>query len=175
MQTMRRKVIASGKRISEEATMYTTGTSSEQAVLRSLEAIMRAMREAAFEVARDLPCSRGAIPTVRLLALRGTLQVGELADLLHVDISVASRQVGQLVDDGYAERIEDPHDRRVRTLRLTPVGQALAEQLQSVVEQHMRALFAGWTPAELADAARSLDHVARSIEALTRAGTRQPV
>lgn len=155
--------------------MFTTGTSSEQAVLRSLEAIMRAMREAAFDVARELPCSRGAIPAVRLLSLSGPLQVSELADLLHVDTSVASRQVGQLVDDGYAERVEDPHDRRVRRLRLTPAGQDLAERLHGVVEQHMRALFTDWTPEELDEAARSLDHVARSVQALTRAGARQPV
>jgi len=154
--------------------MFTTGTSSEQAVLRSLEAIVRAMREAAFLVSRDLPCSRGSVPAVRLLSLNGPLQVGELADLLHVDTSVASRQVGQLVDDGYAERVEDPHDRRVRRLRLTPAGDVLAAHLHEVVELHMQALFADWTPDEVDEAARSLDHVARSVQGLTRAGARQP-
>lgn len=154
--------------------MTTPSATAEEALVRSLEAIARAMRESSFDLARDVPCSRGAVPVLRLLDIRGPLQVGEIADLMHVDISVASRQVGNLVDEGLAERIEAEHDRRVRTLRLTRRGEDLAADLRAEVVRRSAEVFVDWTAPELEAAVATLDHIARSIEAQTRSSRAAP-
>jgi DNA-binding MarR family transcriptional regulator len=154
--------------LQEVGVVVETDASAGQALLRSLEAIGRAMRESAFEMARDLPCSRGSVPVVRLLAQRGPLQVGEIADALHVDISVASRQVSHLVAQGYARRTEHDQDRRVRTLSLTPAGDTLAAHLQAAVGRRTAHVFADWTAPELEAAVATLDHIAQSIESQPR-------
>jgi DNA-binding MarR family transcriptional regulator len=153
----------------EVGVVVETDATAAQALLRSLEAIGRAMRESAFDMARDLPCSRGAVPVVRLLAQRGPLQVGEIADALHVDISVASRQVGHLVARGYAQRLESDQDRRVRTLSLTPAGDELASGMDRAVGERTAHVFADWSGPELEAAVVTLDHIARSIESQPRA------
>ena len=99
-----------------------------QPLLRSVEAFSRALRESSLGVAREIGCSKGTLAIVRILQRRGTLQVSDIAHALRVDISVASRQVSQLVDDGLVERTVDDGDRRVRTIRLSPAGRSLARR-----------------------------------------------
>jgi len=73
--------------------------------------------------------SFGQAKTLLLLAAEGaerSLTVGEVADLLNVSMSCASRSVDGLASAGLVERSEDPDDRRVRRLRLTPEGDELA-------------------------------------------------
>lgn len=73
--------------------------------------------------------SLGQTKTLLLLASEGdqhSLTVGDAAELLGVSLSCASRSVDGLVSAGLVERSEDPEDRRVRRLSLTPEGDELA-------------------------------------------------
>lgn len=73
--------------------------------------------------------SFGQAKTLLLLAAEDSeqpLTVGEAAELLGVSMSCASRSVDGLAGAGLVERSEDPEDRRVRRLRLTPAGEDLA-------------------------------------------------
>jgi len=59
-----------------------------------------------------------------------SLAVGELGDRLGITLSSASRLADRLVQEGLAERWEDPGDRRRALLRLAPRGHDLIEQMQ---------------------------------------------
>ena len=46
-----------------------------------------------------------------------------------------------MVSAGLIERREDPHDRRARTIHLTPDGHALREQVEGVLVKLRREIF----------------------------------
>jgi DNA-binding MarR family transcriptional regulator len=142
--------------------------SSSEALLRSVSAFSRALREAALGLTRDLGCSRGALSIVRILEAHGTVQVGDIAHLMRVDLSVASRQVSQLVDEGLVERAVDDDDRRVRTIRLSPAGRRLALDLRVHLTSHIDELFTDWSDADVTAASDVLDRLAATITAPQR-------
>ncbi|MDQ0795084.1 MarR family winged helix-turn-helix transcriptional regulator [Streptomyces sp. B1I3] len=82
-------------------------------------------------LARILPaeCPSGAAAVLTLLAKYGEMRITRLAELLAVDMSVTSRHVAHVVDNGWIERFPDPADKRSRILRLTPAGDALLDDL----------------------------------------------
>ncbi len=110
-----------------------------------------AVREASRQMVRELgflntlsaSAGLGAPQCHALLELhrRGTLSVNELAAVLRVDKSNASRTAAQLLRAGWAERVGDPADRRRRRLCLSDAGRAkLAEVDSSADSQVSRAL-----------------------------------
>lgn len=137
-----------------------------QLLLRSVEAFSRALRESSLGIAREVGCSKGTFVIVRILERRGTLQVSDLAHALRVDISVASRQVSQLVDDGLVERAVDHGDRRVRTVRLSPAGRSLALEIGAVLDRRAAEVFADWSTADLAAATVTLDRLTGTVTRL---------
>lgn len=145
-----------------------------QQLLRSVEAFSRALRESSLGIARDVGCSRGAFATVRLLERRGTLQVSDLAHALRVDVSVASRQVSQLVDDGLVERAVDHGDRRVRTVRLSPAGRSLALEIGAVLDRRAGEVFADWSADDLAAATTTLDRLTSTVTRLADPAATDP-
>ncbi|WP_069171525.1 MarR family winged helix-turn-helix transcriptional regulator [Streptomyces griseus] len=82
-------------------------------------------------LARILPseCPSGSAAVLTLLAKYGEMRITRLAELLAVDMSVTSRHVAHVVDNGWIERFPDPADKRSRILRLTPAGEALLDDL----------------------------------------------
>jgi len=134
-----------------------------QALLRAVEVFQRTLREASLGVARDLGCSKGTLSIVRILQRRGTLQVNDIAQALRVDISVASRQVSQLVDDGLVERAVDDEDRRARTLRLSPAGRSLAVEIGAALDRRVDEVFADWSDDDLAAATTTLARLTRTV------------
>ncbi|WP_315094608.1 MarR family winged helix-turn-helix transcriptional regulator [uncultured Cellulomonas sp.] len=137
-----------------------------QALLRAIEVFSRTLRESSFGVARDLGCSKGTLSIVRILQRRGALQVNDIAHALRVDISVASRQVSQLVEDGLVERAVDDDDRRARTIRLSPAGRSLAVEIGAALDVRVHELFADWSVHDLSAATATLS---RLSDAVTRA------
>ena len=58
-----------------------------------------------------------------------------LADNMHVSMPTISGIVDRLVKSGYIRRIEDAQDRRQVVVELTPKGQSMISQFQSVVSR----------------------------------------
>ena len=146
-----------------------------QLLLRSVEAFNRALRESSLGVAREIGCSKGTFAIVRILERRGTLQVSDIAHILRVDISVASRQVSQLVDDGLVERAVDHGDRRVRTIRLSPAGRSLALEIGAVLDRRAGEVFDGWSADDLTAASATLDRLTTTIARMTDPTAPAPV
>jgi len=72
-------------------------------------------------------------------------QVGDLAELFGVSVPSMSRAVEALVREGLATRLEDPDDRRVRQIGITPKGRELVEKLTAVRQSGMNSFAATLT------------------------------
>src|ERR1041385_8553969 len=75
------------------------------------------------------------IPQLRALGLIVAAPAGrssrELASLLGVGASAVTPLVDRLVEHGFVERHEDPHDRRITRLTMTDDGRATLQQMVS--------------------------------------------
>jgi DNA-binding MarR family transcriptional regulator len=74
---------------------------------------------------KDAGLSPSQLNTLMRLHYRGPCPISEVGDDLGVTTAAASQLVERLVQQGLIERGEDPADRRVRRIRLTPQGKAL--------------------------------------------------
>ncbi|MFB7493447.1 MarR family winged helix-turn-helix transcriptional regulator [Streptomyces sp. NPDC056161] len=118
------------------------------------------------ELGRILPdgCSNGSVAVLALLSRCGDLRIGELADLLAVDMSVASRQVGQLVGQGLIDRFPDPADGRSRILRLTPEGRYRLGELHGRTARLLARRLSDWTDDEVGELARLMHRLRASFD-----------
>jgi DNA-binding MarR family transcriptional regulator len=89
----------------------------------------------------------------------GSLRVSEVASVLQVDLSVASRQVGALATSGYVERRVDADDRRAQRLALTATGERALQEAHRRMVAAFAEVLTDWTPAELAGLAAGLDRL----------------
>jgi DNA-binding MarR family transcriptional regulator len=93
-----------------------------------IESLVRAVYELTA-LKRDIPRLAGFDHPVGLVPLGAVHQcaparVKDLAEYLHVDLSVASRQVAALEAAGYVRRDPDPDDRRSQRVSTTESGEA---------------------------------------------------
>lgn len=77
-----------------------------------------------------------------------TWQVSDLAELFGVSVPSMSRAVDTLVKAELATRVEDPDDRRVRLVRITPKGKELVAKLVTVRQAGVEAFAATLTAAQ---------------------------
>ena len=75
----------------------------------------------------------------------GPLRAGALAEMVQSDASTVSRQVAQLVKDGYLERRADPHDGRASLLVATAQGHELHRDHMQVRNEHFRRMLDQWS------------------------------
>ena len=78
----------------------------------------------------------------------GRWQVSDLAAAFGVSVPSMSRAVDCLVKKGLATRVEDPDDRRVRRVEITPAGNEFVETLTAIRRTGMEAFASTLTPAQ---------------------------
>jgi DNA-binding MarR family transcriptional regulator len=71
-----------------------------------------------------------------------------LAEIAHVDVSTASRQVARLVELGLVERRPDPDDRRASLISPTPRGHELRTKMGEARREWLALVMADFSPAE---------------------------
>lgn len=143
---------------------------AHRVLIESIARLERVEREVGAETARRMDCSRTSMTLLWLLEQTGGLGVGDIANRLRVDISVASRQVTVLVVSGLAERStpDGPGtDRRVRSIRLTDAGRAFTASTRQFMDERARTLFADWTLQEIADATYQLNRISDALASFT--------
>jgi DNA-binding MarR family transcriptional regulator len=131
-------------------------------LVAAIEDMARAQRETGAWLARTLECGRGGLSVIRILE-RGPRQVGDLAHLLRVDVSVASRQVAALAEAGLVDRDVPATDRRARTVALTDAGRALAARSAESAVDLADAIFADWDDTDLRAATAQFRKVADAV------------
>jgi DNA-binding MarR family transcriptional regulator len=66
----------------------------------------------------------GALTALAVVHRIGPVRISDIAAELEVNLSVASRQTQALQDDGFVDRVPDPHDGRSSLIAITPAGTA---------------------------------------------------
>ena len=79
-----------------------------------------------------------------LLRRHGDMTMSELTELLAVDISVTSRHVACVADQGWIERSPNPADGRSRILRLTDAGRDLLDNASHQLTDLIADRLSGW-------------------------------
>ncbi|MDF2708068.1 MAG: MarR family transcriptional regulator [Nonomuraea muscovyensis] len=99
------------------------------------------------------------LKVVLLLSLKGSVSGQDLAHDLGVGLGTVTGIVDRLVSHGLVSRHEDPNDRRVRRVELTPAGTRLIEEINDAGLQHFRRIMEHLD----LDTLRALDHVTRRL------------
>ena len=134
-----------------------TTTAVVEDLIRSLYQLGLVHREIARHALAELG-SQG-FTALAVVAKHGPLRIGDVAERLSIDVSVASRQVAALESSGYLVREPDEQDRRVRRVTVTEAGtRVLKESHRRMVEAFSTAM-AGWEDEEVVALAHGLDRL----------------
>jgi DNA-binding MarR family transcriptional regulator len=114
-----------------------------------IEPLVRAIYELTA-LKRDIPRLAGFDHPVGLVPLAAVhrcapARVKDLAEDLHVDLSVASRQVAALEAAGYVKREADPDDRRSARVSTTEAGDAALQAAHERIVGVFADALAGWS------------------------------
>ncbi|MFB7330747.1 winged helix-turn-helix transcriptional regulator [Streptomyces adustus] len=129
-------------------------------VLRQLAAIAVIRRQ----LVRGLPQGMGVGGVVlAALAHCGEIRLRALADHLDCDLSVVSRQVAHLEQQGAVTRRANPDDRRSSLISITAQGRTRIDALVRVHTDLLDTATADWTPQELTALTGSLERLRRGL------------
>lgn len=118
------------------------------ALLRALPAF-GAFRRAVYEDAP--PESRGWLATIGVVSRHvDGVRPSQVAALLHVDLSVASRALSQLEELGYVRREPDADDGRATRVHLTDAGSSWLAEFGNGYATRMQDYLTGWSDGDLA-------------------------
>jgi DNA-binding MarR family transcriptional regulator len=109
----------------------------------------------------DHPVGLVPLAVVKRLA---PARVKDVARELHVDFSVASRQVTALAAAGYVSREPDPEDRRAQLVTVTAAGLAALERAHDRIVGVFSSALEGWTDEEITSLTAALDRLRADYE-----------
>jgi DNA-binding MarR family transcriptional regulator len=90
-------------------------------------------------------------------------RVTDLADRVHTDVSVVSRQVRHLVSLGLVTKVPDPDDGRASLVTLTTEGTDLVSRVFDGRGRWMAEVLADWTPEQAASLHDNLNRLTQSL------------
>jgi DNA-binding MarR family transcriptional regulator len=95
----------------------------------------------------------------------GPLRLTALAGLLGVDLSVVSRQVRSLEDNGFVGRTPDPGDARAALVSVTQSGREAFDRTRKQRSEVLDAVLAQWSAQDRAELVRLLSRFNVELEA----------
>lgn len=99
-----------------------------------------------------------------LFAVReAAARVTTLAERVHTDVSVVSRQVRHLESLGLAAKAPDPDDGRASLVTLTPDGEELLDRVTEGRGRWLAGILADWSPEQARSLHHHLTHLADSL------------
>jgi DNA-binding MarR family transcriptional regulator len=108
--------------------------------------------------------SLAQLHTVWLL-MNGPAPMVQLSTHMVCDASYITGIVDRLEQQGIVERREDPSDRRVKLIALTPKGRTLRDDIQKHLSGVQATLFEHLSAAEQADFSRLLHKISKQVAA----------
>jgi DNA-binding MarR family transcriptional regulator len=87
----------------------------------------------------------------------------ELAALMEIDLSTASRQVRSLQERGFVSRIEDPSDQRTARLEVTKAGREVLAATRAFRVERISSRLAHWPESDVKELARLLSKLVSSF------------
>ena len=133
-----------------------------------IEALVRAIYELSA-IKRDISRLAGFDHPVGLVPLgavhhHAPARVKDIAHALHVDLSVASRQVAALEAAGYVRREPDPGDRRSHRVSTTPAGEAALHAAHDRIVGGFATALSAWTEREITELTTALTRLRADYE-----------
>ena len=103
------------------------------------------------------PLSLSQFHLLKLIALNGKHQVGEVADFLGVSPPAATKNIDKLERLGLVARLPSPGDRRATLLSSSPKGRRLVDKYETAKEERLTPVLAGFSQEELRQLARLME------------------
>ncbi|WP_020579150.1 MarR family winged helix-turn-helix transcriptional regulator [Actinopolymorpha alba] len=139
-----------------------------------LEDLLRAINDVVL-IRKDISrlatttCHVAALGVLSVLSRSDDMRVGQLAETLQVDMSVASRQLAQLEAQGYVGRRPDPDDGRAHLVFLTEAGRHELDNVRGHVVRHFETALREWTDDDLTVLTKQLDRLRADLDQARRA------
>jgi DNA-binding MarR family transcriptional regulator len=136
--------------------------SVERALSRLLR-LAEARRSASTAESTRGRLDRAAYAALARLEEMPATRLTELAAMMSVDLSTASRQVRGLEARGFVVRIDDPDDQRTAWLELTEAGQEALTAERALRVARIASHLANWKERDVAELARLLGQLVTSF------------
>ncbi|TVY07732.1 MarR family winged helix-turn-helix transcriptional regulator [Paenibacillus cremeus] len=98
------------------------------------------------------------------LSERGPIGINEVAELLLLNISTASRQVATLEKKNYITRYPDPTNGRISLLQISPEGKSMLDAMRAVRSRAYEEIFKDWSSDEVHDLTSKLGRLNRDLK-----------
>jgi DNA-binding MarR family transcriptional regulator len=124
----------------------------EQLIGRIMQAQLRLAHVLAFDRSDPLLTANLTMPQLKVLfvlSLRGGAAGHDLTAAMGVSLATITGIVDRLAAQNLVTRREDPRDRRVRLVELTPSGKELIDSIMIAGEAHQRRILERLTASEL--------------------------
>ncbi|HEX7463621.1 MAG TPA: MarR family winged helix-turn-helix transcriptional regulator [Actinomycetota bacterium] len=152
--------------------MGTPGTADRAAALAKVEEafIGFASRSTLTRLRERIAAQAGGVidpagyPMLGRIRAWGPLRITDLAERVGLDVSTASRRVGDLERAGLVKHVADPDDRRAHLLEVTPKGKRTLARFREAHHALLDEALTEWSPEEIRALA---DVLARFTSALT--------
>lgn len=131
---------------------------------RAVQVVARGLGRISRERARSGEVTPQQAETLQLIAEKGAVSTSQLAIILGIDPSTASRNLAGLEDKGYVQRKKGTEDGRQTDIRLTPKGKRLAELATQGANQAFATLLDKLPRAERQRVTDALELVAQALD-----------
>lgn len=101
----------------------------------------------------------------------GAVRISDLAHESQVNLSVASRQIQALEDEGLVDRVADPHDGRSSLIAISAAGEAKLDSAHARLTGVLATATGDWRADEVAGLADGLDRLRAALVDDHPAGT----
>ena len=132
-------------------------TTAVEHLVRSLYRLGLVQRSIARHALLELG-SQGFV-ALGLIRRHEPVRISEVAQLLSVDLSVASRQVAALCAAGYADRQPDPDDRRAHRVTATAKGELVLRDAHAGMVEAFAGALGSWSEEDVTTLAELLDRL----------------
>jgi DNA-binding MarR family transcriptional regulator len=93
----------------------------------------------------------------------GPTRSSSLAQMLDIQHTLVSREVGRLEEEGLVERTADAKDRRARLIGATPAGMTIYRRYRVTLERNIDSAVSSWSEADLMQLAALLERFSRDV------------
>lgn len=92
--------------------------------------------------------NRSQMTILKILHIAGTKTISEIASALQFSRPAASKSIDRLVKTGYITRIQDSSDRRSQNISITPDGQKIITEYDSLIHERQGKSISAFSPEE---------------------------
>lgn len=146
--------------------MVNTRQELEETIIAATTRLYRASPPKSMEPWLHLDLTTAQVKTLAVLSDSEPVTIGQAAEMLGITLPTASHLVEKLVRAGFAERHEDPIDRRRTVARPTARGTDLIRGLREFSSSYLRACISRMSDTDLAALAQGMNGLVRAADGL---------